>query len=508
MNHRTDVKHIFSVIVAVIVIAGMITSGTALAASTTKQLSTNFTLVNFDAAEANVLVSYLTDAGDPWDVKPGNDTFVVPGNYGSVQIRQYFDEVMSAGKGSAVVSADRELGAVVQIQARGQTPTQGAYSGYNTGSNQFFVPLVSRKGFSASGTANSQIIIQNTSDGAVTVDVDLINQDGTVQYTKTIADLAAGVSYYYDLADELATNVPDAWFGSAVVTAGVDQTIAVVSNFFTGPNAMQTFNAFPIESVGTDWVIPLFFSRLANGLSTVVTVQNLSGADIAAEAIELTCTKQADFAGSDSFTKTNPAILGDSGSYSFNPVGNVDMFTEAGWGGSCTLTAPGDVVAFVQMRYVGMGNNQGAAAYEAMPATTVGTTLVFPQMAKRLPNGFATVAAVQNMDLGADATVTLTYTPSFIAAECPVNVCDMDDDGDVDADDAIVIPNVTIPAGGSIQRNLRVTTGPQAQTEVPDGWQGSLVVTADQDIAGFVQMTNINTPVGDTFMAHNGFTRP
>lgn len=494
------------VAISMLVLLSM-TFGAASAASTTKTLSTNFTLINMSATtEAEVQVQYLKDDGSAWDAADANEYFTIPANYGQIQVRQYFDTTMTAGRGSAVVSSSQELAAVAQIQARGQVPTQGAYAGYNAGSAKFYVPLAAKKKVTASGTANSQIIIQNVeASAAVDVAVNLVNDDGSVEYSKPITDLAAGVSYYYDLADELDANLPAGWLGSAeVVSTGGN--VAVVSNFFTGPNAMQTFNAFPEESLGSKWIAPLFFERLANGLSTVVTVQNLSGATIAAGGITLNCTKNPNNPGPDTITASLPADLGNTASYSFNPVTDTTLFPDAGWGGSCRIdSGTADVVAIVQMRYVNAPNKfAGAAAYEAIPEGGTDDTLIIPLVAKRLANGFASVAIIQNLDFVNAATVHMVYTP---AVECALSICDINDDGVLDDLDVIVPDDATIPAGGSIQRNHRLASGAEAETLLPDGWQGSLVVTSDYAVAGFVQLTNIASVSGDTFMAHNAFTQ-
>lgn len=483
-----------------------LTFGVATAASTTKSLSTNFTLVNMSAADADVEVSYLKDDGTAWDAANANESFSIPANYGQIQIRQYFDTTMTAGRGSAVVSSSEELAAVVQIQARGQTPTQGAYSGYNAGSTKFYVPLAAKKKGTASGMANTQIVIQNIeTTNTVDVTVNLVNDNGTVAYAKPIADLAAGVSYYYDLADELDANLPANWIGSAEVVS-VGGNVAVVSNFFTGADTMQTFNAFPQESLDTKWIAPLFFVRLANGLSTVITVQNLSGAPIAANGITLTCTKNPNNPGPTTITASLPAELGNTASYSFNPVTNTTMFPDAGWGGSCRINSgSANVVAIVQMRYVNAPSGfTGAAAYEAIPEGGTDNTEIIPLVAKRLANGFASVAIIQNLDFVNSATVHLVYTP---AVECALSICDINDDGVLDDADKIIPADVVIPAGASIQRNHRLASGAEAETLLPDGWQGSLVVTSDKAVAGFIQLTNISILTGDTFMAHNAFTQ-
>jgi hypothetical protein len=484
-----------------------LTIGTAAAASTTKALSTNFTLINMSATNAaEVQVQYLKDDGTAWDAADANEIFSIPANYGQIQVRQYFDTIMSAGRGSAVVSSSEELAAVAQIQARGQVPTQGAYSGYNAGSAKFYVPLAAKLRATASGTANSQIIIQNVeSSSAVDVTVNLVNNDGTIEYSKQIVDPAAGVSYYYDLADELDANLAAGWIGSAEVVS-VGGNVAVVSSFFTGPDTMQTFNAFPEESLGPKWIAPLFFERLANGLSTVVTVQNLSGGTIAAGGITLNCTKNPNNPGPDMITASLPTALGNTASYSFNPVTDTTMFPDAGWGGSCRIDAgTANVVAIVQMRYVNAPNNfAGAAAYEAIPEGGSDDTLIIPLVAKRLPNGFASVAIIQNLDFVNAATVHMVYTP---AVECALSICDINKDGKLDDLDVIVPDDAIIPAGGSIQRNHRLASGAESETLLPDGWQGSLVVTSDHAVSGFVQLTNIASFTGDTFMAHTAFTQ-
>jgi len=486
------VRHL-RVALVIAVVLGVAVSGVALAASTTKSLSTNFTLINFGSQPANVHVEYLKEDGSPWTADAANTDFTIPANGGQRIVRQYspFEGTMTTGRGSAVVNSDQPLGAVVQILARGQTPTSGAYSGFSQTSSTYYVPIVARRGSTASGLANSQIAIQNTDVSAVSVSVQFL---GPVTYTRTGISIQPGATFYYDLDDE--TNLPTNWFGSAVVSASGGGKIAVVSNFFLGPDGLLTFNAFPAESLGMTWVVPLFTSRLANGLSTVVTVQNLSGGTIGTGAIVLNCVKDAAAPGPSTLTVPNASPVPNNGSYNFNPVVDTVNFP-AGWYGACRVTSAGNVVAIVQMRYVGTPNSN-AAAYEAMNASSTDKKVLVPLVAKRLANGFATVVTIQNLSTSSDAHVTLTYVPSpdYVAS------------GGSSAN--IVVGPFTIPAGGSLLRNHRITSGSAAETSMPDGWYGSLTaVSSDQPIHGFVQLTNYlpDTP-GDTFMAHNAFTQP
>ncbi|MEM4523362.1 MAG: hypothetical protein QW738_09150 [Nitrososphaeria archaeon] len=460
----------------------------AMAGSTTKSLSTNFTLINLGSGPAEGVVQYFKPDGTSWRA---DESFSIANPGGQAIFRQYFDTQLPDGQGSVIVSANQPLGAVVQILARNQTPTSGAYSGFPEGSSSFYIPLVIRKLVGASGLANSQIIVQNTSSSAISFNIRLVRYDGTATYTKTVASLARGASYYYDLADESASNVPDGWYGSAVVEATTPGgQLAVVSNLFTGPHAVQTFKGF--SSSAQEWLVPLFTSRLANGLSTPLSIQNVSGSTIPAGGIVITCTKNALSGGPTTINISNNQPIGHAASFFVNPV--VDTTLPGNWYGSCRISASAGVVAFVQMRVIGTDR---AAAYEAIPGGSTDKKVLIPLAAKRLANGFATVINIQNLSVSASAHVTFTYQPSpeYVSGG--------------GSSTNIVIPNVEIPAGGSIQHNLRLSgTTPPAVSALPDGWYGTCIVeSADQPISGFVELTML-TGEGDTYQAHTVFTQP
>jgi hypothetical protein len=256
---------------------------------------------------------------------------------------------------------------------------------------------------------------------------------------------------------------------------------------------MQTFNAFPAESVGTDWLVPLFTSRLANGLSTPIAVQNLSGGTIATGDVDVDCIKDAASPGSN-FSMSNTSSISDNAAYYFNPV--TDMSIPANWFGSCSITSTANIVAFVQMRFVGTDQ---AAAYEAINASGTDMKVMVPLVAKRLANGFATAVTIQNLNGSSTASVTFTYVPSpdYIASG--------------GSSSNIVVGPYTIPAGGSLIHNHRLsgTGSGTGQHNLPDGWYGSLTVeSSDQPIHGFVQLTDYLGASGDPYMAHNAFTQP
>ncbi len=455
---------------------------TGAAQSTTKSLSTNFTLVNLESEPAGGTVQYFKTDGTVWKA---DESFTLAANGGQKIFRQYLDSALAAGRGSVVVSADKSVGAVVQVLARGQNPTSsGAYSGFSAGAASFYVPLAAKNRPTATGLANSQIVIQNSGTASVSVEVELLSSVGGAGFTKTGIAIAPNAAFLYDLATE--PGLSDGFIGSAEVRALSGGQVAVVANFFTG-DAMQTFNAFPVSAPAQQWFVPLFTSRLANSLSTPISVQNLSGGPIAAGGITVNCK---DTNNANPFSKTNADAVPNKAAWAVNPV--TDMTVPALYTGSCVVTSTGNVVAFVQMRFVATGE---AAAYEAFRGGSTDTKVVVPLVAKRLPNGFATAITVQNLDTANAANATLTYTPSaeYIAAggsATPISF------------------SASIPAGGNLIQNHRT-----AVPELPDGWNGTLVVDSDHALAGFAQLTflasiNPSLASGDNFMAHNAFTQP
>jgi hypothetical protein len=511
MIHRSFFHRKFALAAAAVFAAFMFSAPTpAHAAATAKLLSTNFTLVNMDKDNpASGSISYLLESGATWPgVSTGNLSFSLPPNGGSIQIKQYFDPTMQPGRGSVVIASDRPVGAIVQIQARGQVPTQGAYTGFLEGHSVFYVPLAARNRTTLGGTANTQIIIQNADSEAVTVTVDLIPAAGiSGTYTKTIDSLAPGVSTYYDLSTE--TNLPNNWIGSAVVTALNGKKITAVSNFFQGADILQTFNAFPQEELGPQWIVPIFFSRLDNGLSTVITVQNIGGAEIAAGALTMHCTTIWGNTPAE-LNFTNPTVIGTNGEYSFNPIGDAGLYPVA-WAGTCDLQAAGaNLAAIVQMRYYNSpSGNIGASAYEAVRAGGTDRVMFIPLVAKVLSNGFASVVGIRNLGSMA-TTLKLFYIPAT-NGNCPLSACDINHDGKVDAADTIEVDGVVIPGSSSLQRNHRLGTGTvssEAENTLPDNWEGSLRIESyNSPIDGYVQLTYYKNVSGDQFMAHRAFTR-
>jgi hypothetical protein len=484
----------------------------ASAASTSKNLSSNFTLVNLFNGSNQGTIKYVKPDGSDWRPEDNPDqpaSFTLNGLGAQLERRQYFDAKLPGGSGSVVVSTQGPVGAVVQILARSEiTPqdaTSGAYIGVSEGSPEANVPLVMRRRNTLSGIANSQIIIQNASTNTINVEVkfyDGVTGNEIAAATKTISNRAQNASFEYDLEEE--GNLPEAWYGSAVVrstTAGGQ--VAVVSNLFNGDHTMMTYNAF--TSFETDWGVPLFASRLQNGLSTPLVIQNKSGSTIPAQGITLACkvaTESPNQQATVEVKNQNP-ILNNAAFFDFNPAQFTDDFP-ADWYGTCTVdTGTFATALFIQMRTIGKeaDGNYRAAAYEGIPLDGTDKTVVIPLYARRLENGFASNATIMNLSTTQPANVTVVYK----GKEGSPPGCSATFDR-------------TIPPAGSLLQNHRVEDGvANSVPEVDENCSGTLTVTSsDSAIDAFVQLDILDTiapPVpprisGDRIMAHNVFTRP
>jgi len=461
----------------------------AFAQATTKSLSTNYTIQNLSGTTANVVVSYKkqyngTTSGGTWSADADKTSFQVLGN-SSKLIAQYLDNTLTNGAGSAVVSADQPIAAIVNQLARNQTPTSGSYTAFESGAQLFYMPFAFKRLSSSVGIINSQLIIQNVGSAATNVTVSLINgATGATTYQKTINNLPAGESFYYDQSTE--SNLPNGWYGSALVSASAGGSIVAVGNQFTGANGLLTYPGFAAGY--TQWVVPLYLSRLANGFNSVIAIQNVSGSTIAAGAISVVFTPDPTL-GASPFTLTNPSALGNNATWTLNPRGNSAF--PVGSFGAAKITAPGNVVALVNQlkNETPATTGDNALSYNAIRTNLTGTKVVAPLIMSRLANGFSTVFTVANLTNQA-GTCNFTYRtdPSLSGFNA-----------------TYTSNNVLLPANGSIVHNHRLASSGTNAHNLPASWFGSASVTCTRAAGGVVNQLQSGA-AGDPDLSYNAFT--
>lgn len=453
------------------------------AQATTKSLSTNYTVQNLSTTDtATIHVDYMlaydgSTGGGDWPADPANTDFTIaPGS--SKVVAQYLDPTMSDGAGSAVISADQPVAAIANMLARGQTPTSGSYTAFSDGSGSFFMPFVFKNLSSSVGVINSQLIIQNVGSSPTTVDVALINgATGAVDYTKNITAIPVGESFYYDQSQE--TNLPDGWYGSAQVSSTDGGSIVAIGNQFTGPNGLLTYPGF--ANGFTDWVVPLYLSRLSNGYNSVIAIQNVSGSTISAGNINVYFTPSDATA---PFTMTLGSDLANNSTWVLNPRDNPSW--PVGSYGAARIEASANVVAIVNQLVNEPPNaSDSALSYNAIPANLVETNVVAPLIMSRLSNGYSTVLTVANLtDSAGQCTFTYRPDPSLGLSDT-------------------VVSNVTLAANGSIVHNHRLDgTGTH---ELPSAWYGAVTVDCTVAAAGTVNQLQAGG-TGDPDLSYNAFS--
>jgi hypothetical protein len=472
-----------------IVMLVSVVSAQPLNGSTTKSLSTKFTLANLGTATAHVTVDYYQPNGSAWVADAANTSFDITNNYSQKFVTQWDDTTLTSGTGSVVVSSDQPLASVVEIWARSpQVPTTGAYVGVTSGANTVVLPQVFYQKTSSNGIQNSQIFVQNVGTTTADVTIHFIPFPGSTgnDWTTSSVAIQPGATYPMDLADSTGFN--GAWSGSAVVDAAdAADTLAVTVNSFAGADAMQTYNGFSSAAATTTWYFPQFMVRLTNSSNTPITYTNVSGSTFGVGTVTLNCNAISTSYTPATLSLANTTEVLNNASGGWNTT-STSVFPSAPWSGSCTVSAPGNIVAFAQYRRPGVSSE--FAAYEAFPASVSGTTWIAPVMAKRMPDGWATTTTVKNLDTANDAHVDFIF---YRHPDCTVG------------DPIITVSDITILAGGSGGANLRTTSGVSA---VPTGWYGAMVVapnagyTARQIIMN-VQLTNYLYTDGDRQMMHD-----
>jgi len=456
------------------------------AQATTKSLSTNYTVQNLSQTDtATVLVEYHkaydgSTPGGTWSADADKTSFTInPGS--SKVVAQYFDTTLTDGAGSAVILADKPIAAIVNMLARNQTPTSGSYTAFTEGREQFYMPFAFKSLSTSVGIINSQLIIQNAGTAATNVTVDLISGvTGAIDYSKIISNLPAGESFYYD--QSLETNLPSGWYGSALVHADAGGLITAVGNQFTGSHGLLTYPGF--TDGYTEWVVPLYLSRLSNGYNSIIAIQNVSGGTIPSGAISVTFTPDPSLSAAP-FVKTLDFDLANNATWTLNPRGSSAWPVNSFGAAKITSTA-GNVVAIVnQLINEPPYLKPSALSYNAIPTNLTGQTVVVPLIMSRLTNGYSTVLTVANLTSSA-GTCTFTYKP----------------DPSLGLTDTVVT-GVTLPADGSILHNHRLAS--PSTHNLPANWFGAAIVECDRVVGGVVNQIQSGAP-GDPDLSYNAFT--
>lgn len=403
---------------------------------------------------------------------------------------------------SLVVSSFKPIAVSIEtMKASDQkTAAAGAVFGPRSAGRTLYAPLVMKNRQTADGLATMRFPIMNTSRDQTgagrTANIKVrfmgsgpgltCGQAETPACVQTFA-LAPYATYVIDLA-----SLPDGFVGSAVIetrfadgTAGGAAT--GISYMFTSVGGVQS-TVLPNEvDISAQWFVPLFLSRLDNGVSTPVSVMNPN--DDAVE-VSLSCTWRSGLT-TPPFKTIIPA--GGGSASAFNPV--TEMAFPANQTGSCKISSTNGkpIVAYAQGRYVGTPK---VAAREAIPLAPDGAGTYYylvPYVERdgdgnRLLGDFATATTAQNIGNG-EARVEFNYFGSGVNKSGIPN-------GDFKHVCHRIAP------GAQVIHNHRVPNGAENATSfLPTYWQGSLLIRSDRPLGVDHQLERFAVP-GDGYMTY------
>lgn len=445
---------------------------------------TGIQLQNVGSTQANVSInSYQSTPG----VAPIGTSVTIPQN-GSATLLPQALNLSSGFQGSAVVSSDQPLNAIVNVtnrQAAGNGIAGGLaaaqYQGVNAPATELRFPLVKRNHFGKTTTFS----IQNAGSTAATATATFKVAAGDFPFTTPLIEPGRMV-----IINPAAAGVPEGngvSVGSLTVTSS--QPLAgVVSEHGSEQPALllQSTRAFAPADGNVKAYAPIIKNEFFNRF-TGLQVQNISAATI---DVSVTYNGSAGSCAGQTFTNSKTGLAAGAAHTFVHLVGQAGNTMPAGCLASATVTATGgNIVAIVNEAFTGAflggGGNDGrqeATTYSAFAASSATTTVKAPLYKENSFNK-GTGLQIQNVGAANATNVVITF---------------------VGSGGTYVTNPQTIPAGGAL------TVVQMAQkaamfngTAIPSNISGSagvfgVTVTSDQPIVAIANESTFpfgNSPV-------------
>jgi hypothetical protein len=235
--------------------------------------TTGIDIQSLDGSAGNVVVEFYDTGGNP-----SGQLIDSISAFGSLSFYLPSEPAPSTpGEYSAVVSADVEIAATVSLQ---NYDLGGAdiYLGTGVPENNLTFPLVYRN--HTSGKWNSKLTVQNTSDTAQDVTLNLYTSgESTADVTKTV-NVPGNASYTFDISqNEYAAFGP---FGSGTISSGSPVAGVAISirNPGTGKiNVIESsYRAFGSAQFGQNITLPLVYKNY-NLWTSGINIVNTGGTE-------------------------------------------------------------------------------------------------------------------------------------------------------------------------------------------------------------------------------------
>jgi hypothetical protein len=365
------------------------------------------------------------------------------------------DSAATSFRGSAVVSSERNIAAIVNENAGSgagydQPPgiLRGSYTGIRAAetATSLFMPVALKAYYGF----NSQLVVQNAG-AAADITFQFFDATGASVATYVASSVAANASAIVELDTLTPTtgSIPSGFGGSVKVTSSSNLAGMVNNMTSSEPGVLQTYNAFTAADGGGTLYAPALFNNYYGYVSSL-QVQNVGSV-----STDITVTY------SDGIVKTATGVGPNQAALFYQPTEG----HASGWSGSATVTSTAaDVVAVAAQLSSVKASNYNAAAG--------GTTEVSAPALFKSFYGYDTALTVMNV--GSVATdISVSYSDGLSASA------------------------TNVQPGDSAQF-FQFTEGHAS------GWSGSATVTSSAaPIMGVVNEENLAKSDGDWQYSYN-----
>jgi hypothetical protein len=374
-------------------------SPAAHAQTTAHTYSSTITVQNLSGSPATITLRFYAEGSGAASATVPNE--VVPAN--GLKAYSPLPSAVQAGfSGSAVISSNQNIAAIVNVSGDNTNFGLSSYSGFSSGAKSVSLPLLFKNTFGFSTFFN----VQNVGATATNVRVNYkgVTTTGTpVNVSTGPFSVPANSAKRFDQPSIGA--LPNGFVGSATVTSDIENVVATVIQI--GPTTMLGYNGFTGGS--TNPVMPLINTN-NSGFSTGIQVQNLGGTATnvtisytpSSPAVGTACTETKSVPANSSTTfALNAFIKSETG----ENCANGPLFVGTG---KVTANSTGQpLVAIVnQLNSAGKKGD----SYGAFDPSTATNKVVLPLIEDRV---FGYFTGVSIMNVGNVATtINCTYTNS------------------------------------------------------------------------------------------------
>ncbi len=348
-----------------------------------------------------------------------------------------FASMPSGFQGSAVVSSDQPIKAIVNVTNR-QSGVNGVagglaagqYQGMETGSTSLNFPIAKNNYFNKTTT----FYIQNTGAAAATATATFIFA-GT-SYVYTTPSIGPNQMVMFTAVNATAPSGNTNGNGSLAVTSAQPLVGAVMEHFTTEAvgTVLQATRGFSSNDYDTKFFVPLVKNTYFNRF-TGLQVMNVSASSVNITVTYQATTNVATGCAGGTFVDTATNVAPNA-SNTFVQLGTASHLP-VGCLGSATVEATGNVVGVVNesytSAYVAAGHKQEATTYSAMASKNATTKISFPLYKE---DSFNKGAGLQIQNVGAVAatnvvlvfsgpTGSYTTVPQTIPAGGALNLVDV-----------------------------------------------------------------------------------